>query len=65
MDLITAVLLISTFILAIGLLILAFRYATLAGVTESRARQLFEEWKVGSLESEAAGRADILNREWV
>jgi predicted Holliday junction resolvase-like endonuclease len=26
---------------------------------------LFEEWKVSSLESEAAGRADILNREWV
>ncbi|MCU0631050.1 MAG: Holliday junction resolvase, partial [Methanoregulaceae archaeon] len=35
------------------------------GVTESRARQLFEDWKVSSLESEAAGRADILNREWV
>jgi predicted Holliday junction resolvase-like endonuclease len=65
MDLITAVLLILTFLLGTGLLILAFRYASLAGVTESRARQLFEEWKVRSLECEAAGRADILNREWV
>ena len=65
MDPITAVLLIATLVLGAGLVILAFRYASLAGGTESRARQIFEEWKSSALEREIASRADVLNREWV
>jgi predicted Holliday junction resolvase-like endonuclease len=65
MDIITAVLLIATLVLGIGLVILAFRYASLAGGTELRAREIFEEWRVSTLEFEASGRAEILNREWV
>jgi len=65
MDVITAVLLIATLVLGTGLVILAFRYASLASGTESRARRIFEEWRATALESEVAGRADMLNREWV
>jgi predicted Holliday junction resolvase-like endonuclease len=65
MDPVTVVLLLATLILGIGLVILAFRYASLAGGTESRAWQMFEEWRASTLECEAADRADILNREWV
>ncbi len=65
MDSITAVLLIATLILGVGIVILAFRYAALAVGTESRARQLFEEWAHNDLEREATSRADVLNRSWV
>jgi predicted Holliday junction resolvase-like endonuclease len=65
MDVITAVLLVATLVLGTGLVVLAFRYASLAGGTESRAREIFEEWRVNTLEREAASRAEILNREWV
>jgi predicted Holliday junction resolvase-like endonuclease len=65
MDIITAVLLMATLVLGTGLVILAFRFASLAGGTESRARQMFEEWKRSTLEQEATRRADVLNREWV
>lgn len=65
MDIITAALLIITLVLGSGLVILAFRYTSLAYESESRARQMFEEWKRSNLEQEAMTRADILNREWV
>ncbi len=65
MDSITAVLLIASLVLGAGLVVIAFRYASLAGGTESRARQMFEEWKSSTLEHEAASRADLINREWV
>ena len=65
MDPITAVLLIATLVLGAGLVFLAFRYALLAGGTESRAKQMFEEWKNRALEREVASRADVLNREWI
>jgi predicted Holliday junction resolvase-like endonuclease len=65
MDIITAALLIVTLVLGAGLVILAFRYISLAWGSESRARLMFEEWKHETLEQEALNRADILNREWV
>lgn len=65
MDSITSVLLIMTLVLGAGLVVLAFRYVSLAGGTETRARQMFEEWKGCTLEHEATSRADVLNREWV
>lgn len=65
MDPVTAVLLIISLALGAGLVILAFRYASLAGGTESRAREMFEQWKTTTLENEASSRADVLNREWV
>ena len=54
-----------TLVLGAGLVVLAFRYVSLAGGTETRARQMFEEWKGCTLEHEATSRADVLNREWV
>ena len=65
MDIVIAVLLMDTLVLGTRLVIIAFRYASLAGGTESRARQMFEEWKRSTLEQEAIRRADLLNREWV
>jgi predicted Holliday junction resolvase-like endonuclease len=65
MDIITAALLIVILVLASGLVILAFRYTSLSCGSESRARQMFEDWKRSNLEQEAMNRADILNREWV
>ncbi|MCX6698904.1 MAG: Holliday junction resolvase [Methanomicrobiales archaeon] len=65
MDIITTVLLLAALVLGAGLIILAFLYVSLAGGTESRARQMFEEWQRSTLEREAGNRADILNREWV
>jgi predicted Holliday junction resolvase-like endonuclease len=65
MDITTAALLIVTLVLGTGLVILAFRYTSLACGSESRAREMFEEWKCSTLELEAMNRADVLNREWV
>ncbi|MEI6841570.1 MAG: Holliday junction resolvase-like protein [Methanomicrobiales archaeon] len=65
MDYITTLLLIATLVLGTGVIILAFRYVSLTGGTESRARQMLEEWQRSALEREAGDRADILNREWV
>ena len=65
MDFITVVLLIVTLVLGTGLVILAFRLASLAGGSETRAMQIFEEWKRSTLENEANSRVEVLNREWV
>jgi predicted Holliday junction resolvase-like endonuclease len=65
MDFIIAVLIIAAIILGTGLLILVFRYVSLAMEMETRARQMYNEWKQSTLEIEASSRAEILNREWV
>lgn len=65
MDITTVVLLIVTLVLGTGLVILAFSYVSLFGGTESRARQMFDEWTRSTLEREATSRADVLNRSWV
>lgn len=65
MDPVILLLLAVVLILGVSLVVIAFRYVSLARGAESRARVMFEEWKLISLEREAASRADVLNREWV
>ncbi len=50
MDYTTIILVVVTLILGFGFAILALRYVSLAGSTEFRARQMFEEWKSSALE---------------